>query len=88
MAQYKPTAARKVYQLVDFPRTYFEVQNVRPAEGQYDVSVMAIWSLVPRDLNGIILKFLSGKELIGFKSVSKRTKSAAKSEKGKIFETI
>jgi hypothetical protein len=49
---------------------------------------MAIWSLVPGELNGNILKFLNGKELIGFKSVSKSAKSAIKSGNGKIFNMI
>ncbi len=62
------------------PVMYFEVQNMRPIEGQYQVSTMVIWSLVPGELNGNILKFLSKKELIGFKLVSKSTKSAIKGE--------
>jgi hypothetical protein len=49
------------------------------------MSAVAIWSLVPEELNG---KFLRGKELIGFKSVSKRAKSAVKNVRGKIFDRI
>jgi hypothetical protein len=63
-------------------------QNVRLDEGQYDVGRTAIWLSVPGELNGDILKFLSKKALIGFKSVSKSTKSAVKIEKGKIYTTI
>ncbi len=61
---------------------------MRPVEGQYHVSAMVIWSSVPGEQIGNILKFLSGKELIGFKSVSKSTKSAVKCEKGMIFDMI
>ncbi len=61
---------------------------MRPVEGQYDVSPTAIWLLVSRVLNGNIWKFLNGEELIGFKSVSKSTKSAIESEEGEIFYTI
>jgi hypothetical protein len=61
---------------------------VRPDEGQYHVNVAAIWLLVPGELNGNILKLFSGKELIGFKSVSMSAKRAIKSEKGLIFNTI
>ncbi len=52
------------------------------------MSATVNWLPVPGDLNGNILKFLSGKELIGFKSVSKSTKSAVENEKGKIFDKI
>ncbi len=89
MAQYKPNAGRKFLQLVNMPVTYFEVQNMRPVKGQYlQVSATAIWLLVPGEPNGNILKFLSGKELIGFKLVSKSTKSGIEGEKGLIFNAI
>jgi hypothetical protein len=88
MDQYKPTAGRKIGQLADFLRAYFEIQNVRSVEVQYEVRVTAIWSSVHGELNGNILQFLSRKELIGFKSVSKSTKRAVKNKKGKIFDTI
>jgi hypothetical protein len=52
------------------------------------VITMAIWELVPREIYGNILKFLSGKDLTGFKAVSKSNKSAIKSEKGLIFDAI
>jgi hypothetical protein len=37
--------------------------------------------LVPGEINGEILKFLSGKELLGFKAVSKSAKSLIKTER-------
>jgi hypothetical protein len=69
------------------PVAYFEVQNMRPFKGQYHMSAMVIWSLVPGELNGNILKFLSVRT-IRFKLVSKRAKSAVKGEKGLIFIMI
>ncbi len=47
----------------------FEVQEVRPVKGQYCVNATAIWESIPRELNGYVLKFLSAKELVGFKSI-------------------
>jgi hypothetical protein len=82
------TAGRNVHQLADIPRMYFEVQNLRPDNSQYDVSVTGMWLSVPGELNENVLKFLSGKELIRFKSVSKSAKSAYESKRGKIFNRI
>ncbi len=52
------------------------------------MNATAIWGLIPRELNGNVLKFLSAKELVGFKSVSKNAKSAVESEKGLLFDAI
>jgi hypothetical protein len=65
--------------LVVIPIKRFEVQDVRPIEGQYHVNVTAIWRLIPGELNGNFLKFLSAKELVGFKSICKNTKNAIES---------
>jgi hypothetical protein len=65
----------------------FEVQDVRPVKGQYHVNVTAVWESIPRELNRNVLKFLSAKELVGLKSVC-MNKSAAKSEKGLLFDAI
>ena len=70
------------------PIKHFEVQDARTFEGQYHVNATAIWGSIPRELNRNILKFLSTKELVGFKSICKNTKSAVKSEKGLLFDAI
>jgi hypothetical protein len=70
------------------PIKCFEVQNVRPIEGQYQVNLTAIWGSVPGELNKNVLKFLSAKELVGFKSICKNAKSTIKSEKGLLFDAI
>jgi hypothetical protein len=48
---------------VIIPIKRFEVQGVRPVEGPYHVNATAICELIPRELNGNVLKFLSAKEL-------------------------
>jgi hypothetical protein len=52
------------------------------------VNATAIWELIPKELNGNVLKFLSAKELVGFKSICKNAKSAVKSEKSLLFDAI
>jgi hypothetical protein len=52
------------------------------------VNVTAIRGLIPRELNGNVLKFLSAKELFGFKRVCNNAKSAIESEKGLLFDAI
>jgi hypothetical protein len=44
--------------------------------------------LIPGELNKNVLKFLSTKELVGFKSVCNNAKSTIKSEKGLLFDAI
>jgi hypothetical protein len=67
---------------------HFKVQNMRPAKGQYQVSMTEIWESVPGEVNGDILEFLNGKELFQFKAVSKSANSIVESEKGLIFNAI
>jgi hypothetical protein len=55
--------------VVIIPIKPFEVQDMRPVKGQYHVNATAIWESLPGELNGNVLKFLSAKELVGFKSV-------------------
>jgi hypothetical protein len=74
--------------LIVIPIKRFEVQDARPVKGQYQVNTTAIWGLIPRELNGNVLKFLSAKELVGFKSVCKNAKRAIRSEKGLLFDAI
>jgi hypothetical protein len=68
--------------LIVIPIKRFEVQNVRPVEGQSLVVVTAVWGLISGELNKNVPKFLSAKEWVGFKSVCKNAKSAFESEKG------
>jgi hypothetical protein len=66
----------------------FEVQDVRPVKGQYHLNRTAIWESIPGEHNGNVLKFLSAKELVRFKSICKNAKSAVKSEKGLLFDAV
>ncbi len=52
------------------------------------MNATAIWGLVPGELNGNVLKFLSAKELAGFKSICKNAKSTMESEKVLLFDAI
>ncbi len=70
------------------PIKRFEVQDVRPVEGQYHLNATAIWELIPGECNGNVLKFLSTMELVGLKSVCKNAIIAAESEKGLLFDAI
>jgi hypothetical protein len=88
MLHFELTAGYTCIWLIETPKTYFKVQNVRPAQGQYQVSSTAIWELVTREVNGNILRFLSKKELFRFKAVSKSIKSIVKSEKELVFNAI
>jgi hypothetical protein len=73
---------------VFIPINHFEVQDVRPVEGQYHVNATAMWGSIPRELNRNVLKFLSTKELVRFKSICKNAKSAVESKKGLLFDAI
>jgi hypothetical protein len=74
--------------LLVIPIKCSEVQDVRPIEGQYQVNATAIWGLIPRELSRNVLKFLSAKELVGFKSICKNAKSTVQSKKGLFFKAI
>jgi hypothetical protein len=64
-------------QLASLPRTFFEVEDVRPDENQGQVNLAAIFVstprgvLVPGELNQCILQFLTGKDLMRFVIISK-----------------
>ena len=70
------------------PLRHFRVPDVRSVEGQFHVNMTVNWEPIPGELNGNVLKFLSAKELAGFKIVCKNAKSAAESEKGLLFDAI
>jgi hypothetical protein len=74
--------------VVFIPIKCFEVQDVRPVQGQYHMNATAIWESIPRELNRNTLKLLCAKELVGFKIVCKNAKSAIKSEKGLLFDAV
>ncbi len=90
MGPFRPVVKRKQLQLVNLPRTYFEVEDVRLAEGQGQdqMSQAVIWKMLPREINTNVLKFLSGKELGTFKVISKGAESSVKIIKVLLFDAI
>ena len=64
-------------QLVNLPRTYFEVDDVRPDESQGHANSAPIFVSTPRglsvqgELNQGILQFLTERDLLRFVKVSK-----------------
>jgi hypothetical protein len=64
--------------LVPFPRTYFEVDNIRPGEDELlGVTVKIFESTtggltIPKELNQKILQYLPGKDLLKFSMASKK----------------
>jgi hypothetical protein len=66
--------------LIPCPRTYFEVEDIRPGEDETQcitdkIFVSAAGGIsIPKDLNRNILQFLTGKDLLRFTMVSKREK--------------
>ena len=81
-------------QLVSFPRTYFEVKDVRPGKEQAqanpdEIRVSTPGEIsVPGGLNQNVLQFLTGKELITFRRDSKSAESTIKNCKGLLFDAI
>ena len=65
-------------QLIPLPRTYFEVEDIRPGEDELpDIMDKIFVSTsgkisVPKELNQNILQFLMGKDLLRFAMVSKK----------------
>ena len=76
-----------------FPRTYFEVENVRPGKEQ-GASPDGIFVLtpggisIPGELSQHVLQFLTGKDLMTFALVSKSTEITIKNCKGLLFDAI
>jgi hypothetical protein len=73
---------------VVIPIKCFEVQDVRPFEGQYHVNATAIWGLIPRELCKNVLKFLSARNWLDSKTFARMLKALEKSEKGLLFDAI
>ena len=63
-------------QLLDLPRTYFEVDDVRPHEDELPEYTFEIFEnqglTIPKELNRKILQYLSGKDLLNFSRASKK----------------
>ena len=63
-------------QLLDLPRTYFEVDDVRPHEDELPEYTFEIFEnqglTIPKDLNRKILQYLPGKDLLNFSRASKK----------------
>ena len=63
--------------LIPFPRTYFEVNDIRPDEDQLSRYTFEIFELtngltIPKELNRKILQYLPGKDLLRFSMASKK----------------
>ena len=76
-----------------FPRTYFEVKNVRPGKEQ-GASPDGIFVLTPGGISILgklsqnVLQFLTGKDLMRFTLVSKSTEITVKNCKALLFDAI
>ena len=79
-------------QLVCLPRTYFEVEDVRPDENQVPAYPAAIFSsgeiVVPWELNKIILEFLTGKDLLRLSQVSDAAHHVVRRCKALLFDAV
>ena len=69
--------------LVSFPRTYFEVEDIKPGEDEFlGVTVEILESTtgeltIPKELNRKILQYLPGKDLLKFSMASKKAEMIA-----------
>ena len=79
-------------QLVCLPRTYFEVEDVRPDENQVPAYPAAVFSsgeiVVPWEINKSILEFLTGKDLLRVAKVSKTVERVVRRCKALLFDAI
>jgi hypothetical protein len=64
--------------LIPFPRTYFEVEDIRPGEDELSGVTNKVFEstagglIIPKVLNQKILQYLSGKDLLRFSMASKK----------------
>jgi hypothetical protein len=60
--------------LIPFPRTYFEVDDIRPGEDELSEYTIEIFEsknvTIPKELNRKILQYLPGRDLLRFSMVS------------------
>ena len=81
-------------QLINFPRTYFEVEDVRPGEEQGQAKSKEIFVStpggisIPGELNQNIFQFLTGKDLLRLAMVSKTVGWVVESCEALIFDAI
>ena len=63
-------------QLIDLPRTYFEVDDIRPHEDELPEYTFEMFEnqglTIPKELNRKILQYLHGKDLLRFSMASKK----------------
>jgi len=79
-------------QLVNLPRTYFEVKDERPreSEGQADSALIFVLKgiTIPGELNQSILKLLTGKDLLRVAKVSKTIERVVRKCKALLFDAV
>ena len=79
-------------QLVNLPRTYFEVEDERPreSEGQVDSTPIFVSKgiTIPGELNQSILKFLIRKDLLRVAKVSKTVERVVRKCKVLLFDAV
>ena len=91
---WKPSARSKFAgrQLATLPKIFFEVDDKRPddSDGQENPAVMfTTGSLaIPLELNGNVLKFLAGEDLLSVAGVSEVTSLAVWDYKGLLFDAV
>ena len=79
------------WQLVNLPRTYFEVKDDRPheSEGQANLVIFVLGGIsIPGELNQNILKFLTGKDLLRVATISKTVERVVRKCKALLFDAI
>ncbi len=82
------------WQLIPLPRTYFEVEDVRPGEDELqcitdEIFVSTAGGIsIPKELNQNILQFLTGKDLLRFKMVSKKAEMIVEHCHALIYDAI
>jgi len=78
-------------QLVNLPRTYFEVEDVRPheSEGQANLVIFVLRGIsIPGELNQNNLIILTGKDLLRVAKVSKTVEWVVRKCKALLFDAI
>jgi hypothetical protein len=80
--------------LVPFPRTYFEVEDIRPGEDEFLGVRIEIfkWTTggltIPKELNRQILQYLPGKDLLKFSMASKKAEMIVEHCHALIYDAI
>ena len=79
-------------QLINLPRTYFKVEDVRPRESEGQADSVPIFvskgTTIPGELNQNILKFLTGKDLLKGAKVSKTVERVIRKCKALLFDAV